>query len=218
MNLPQLESDMNSFGVVPRPYHKQRARWYHSAIIDFMISHPGCKNSEIALHVGKAEGTISAIVRSDLFQAALRHRQRQVSEMQNLIITDRVTKVAVASLDTILAVIEKKKDTLPLETLNEVADGALKRLGYGVEASKPAVQVNVQTNNNVVAPITLEELNAGRELMKQHQERIAASPSSSSPTAIGPGVASPSTGIEAFIEADFVEVKGAAPVNSSGEG
>lgn len=186
----------NQFGIVPREYHRTRPRWYHSHIIDWMMANPGGKLEDCAKAVNRSTGTLSAIIRSDMFQAALAHRKQQYSATQDLLLTKKITEVAMASLDTILGVLETKKGAIPLETLNTVADGALKRLGYGVEKLPAPVQLNVQNNNTTInAPVTTSELEAARSLMQSHQQRIASQPA---------------------IDAEFSEVKGAASVNGPG--
>ena len=162
----------NQFGITPRAYHKKNPRWYHTHIIDWMMANPGGSLADCALFVGKTQPTLSAIIRSDLFQAALEKRKAEFSNVQDLIIKKKLTQVSIASLDMILDVIDKKKSTIPLESLNEVADGALKRLGYGLETKQSPVQVNIQ-NNSVAVPVSAAELDSARTLMKQHQNKIA---------------------------------------------
>lgn len=215
MNLSTDLAKVNEHGIQPRPYHRTRKRFYYSQMVDWLVANPGGTQNDLAKFVNKSVGTVSAIVRSDMFQAALRQRQEEFSKQQDLLLHNKITKVAVASLDTILSVIETKRGSIPLETLNDVADGALKRLGYGVESKQPAVQVNVQTNNNVAAPVSIDELNDARALMKHHQQQLAGTPQPSlpSPPERSSGGASPSIG-------DFIDVpsKEVALVNGSGEG
>jgi len=167
------DAQPNQYHIIPRSYHRKNPRWYHTHIIDWMMANPNGKLSDCAAFVGKKLPTLSAIIRSDLFQAALEKRKREFSSTQDLIIKQKLTQVSVASLDMILDVIDKKKSSIPLETLNTVADGALKRLGYGLEQKpQPGVQVNIQ-NNSVAVPVSASELDAARSLMRQHQQKIA---------------------------------------------
>lgn len=213
--MSDLTTSRNEFGIIPRTYHRETPRWYHSHIIDWMMANPGGKLEDCAAFVHKRPATLSAIIRSDMFQAALAKRKQEFADQQNHILAGKLTKVAAASLDTILAVIEQKKNAIPLETLDRIANTTLTRLGYGVEKQQPiaAVNVNVNQNNLVQTPVALVELEAARALMREHQQKIAGSLSPNPEPRILPtaGVPSPP------IDAEFSEVpseKGAAPVNS----
>jgi hypothetical protein len=201
-------------GIPPRSFHRKRLVWYYSAIIDWMMANPGGKLEDCANYVGKKPTTLSAIIRSDMFQAALDKRRRESALVQDMILKEKLTRVAAASLDTVLAVLETKKTAIPLETLTEVSDSALKRLGYGVETPQSAVQVNVnQTNQTVSLPVSQAELLEARNLMRQHQQQIASHPTPPpEATVLSPAhAASP-------IEAEILPPeKGAALVNGKDE-
>lgn len=175
----------------PRAYHRKNPRWYHTHIIDWMMANPAGKLEDCAKHVGKTLPTLSAIIRSDMFQAALAHRKSQYAARQDLVLTEKLTEVAIASLDTILSVIGTKKGAIPLETLNRVGSDALQRLGYGVEQKGGATVVNVNQTNQVAVPVSREQLDDARANLKQHQQRIASGspPSCSPPEALEAGAA-----------------------------
>ncbi len=210
--MSMIQEQLPGSTIQPRAYHRKTMRWYYSSIIDWMMANPGKPLSDCAAYVGKTQPTLSAIIRSDMFQAALAQRKAQFSAQQDLVITQKMTQVTVATLDTILNVLEKKKDTIPLETLERVANTTLSRLGYGIEKAAPtAVQVNVHQNAQVQAPISAVELEEARKLMRQHQQQIAnASPVSRLDAPLG--AASP-------IEGEILPpLKEAALVNGSEEG
>lgn len=156
--------------------YRTKPRWYYSHIIDWMMANPSGKLADCAAHFGKHPNTIGYIVRSDMFQAALSERKRQFAALQDARIHQKLTEVSLAAMDQILTTIEAKKNSLPLETLNTVADGALKRLGYGIEPRGPAVQVNVNQTNQVAVPVSASDLNDARQLLKQHQQTLAGEP------------------------------------------
>lgn len=148
---------------------RKKMLWYYSAIIDWMIANPGGKLGDCAEYVGKSQTTLSIIINSDMFKAHLAARKAQFQQQHDLGIIHKTTQVANASLDAILAVLEKKRDTLPLETLNTVADGALKRLGYGLEPKQqPGITVNAQ-NAQVVLPVSAQDLAEARMALRQVQ-------------------------------------------------
>lgn len=201
-------------GIEPRSYHRKNPRWYHSHIIDWMMANPNGKLEDCAKFVGKTQATLSAIIRSDMFQAALAQRKAQYAARQDLVLTEKLTEVSIASLDTILDVIKTKRQAIPLDQLNSVADGALKRLGYGVE--KPGAATNVQVNvsnqpQQVVVPVALADLEAARQLARQNQQRIASTPSS-------PSLAAEAGGSAALIEAEILADLGAGQAKGPEEG
>lgn len=171
---------MSSIDVItmqPRAYHRRNVRWYHSHMIDWLMAHPGGSLGDLALHVGKTQATVSAIFRSDMFQAALAKRKSEYAQRQDLILSKKLTEVAVRGLDTILAVLETKKDKVDPDFLATVTTGALDRLGYSTQqkGAAAAVQVNINQNNAtpVPTPVSVGDLNEARQLMQENQRRIA---------------------------------------------
>ena len=142
--------------------------WYYSAIIDWMVANPGKPLRDCAAHVGKTQTTLSIIINSDMFKAALAQRKQEFQLHHDLGIIQKTTQVAHASLDAILASIEKKKDTIPLDTLREISDSALTRLGYGAPSAQQGVVVNLQ-NNTVIAPVSAQDLAEARMALRQVQ-------------------------------------------------
>lgn len=211
----------------PRPFHRKTPRWYHSHIIDWMMANPSGKLEDCATFVGKSPNTISAIIRSDMFQAALAKRKSEYATRQDLVLSTKLTEVAVASLDTILKVIEKKKDALPLETLSRVSEGALERLGYGVRPSGPAV--SIQNNVQVNSPVSAGELNEARQLLRQNQQLIASSQNQTPTPVLGSsgqtnGETAAGSAPSSQLELDPIDAvllpleEGAAPVERAEEG
>lgn len=203
----------NQYGISPRPYHEKTVRWYHSHIIEWMMANPAGKLEDCAKHVGKTPATLSAIIRSDMFQAALALRKKQLADRNDLVLSGKITEVAVKSLDTLLGVLEKKKDSLSPETLNEIACGALDRLGYSPKkeaAPAPAVHVNVN-QQTIATPVSEQELNEARLALRQNQQRLAGSPPPEQQGITTGGSASP------ILEGELLgppQLEGAAPVPS----
>ncbi len=153
----------------------KQMRWYYSAIIDWMLANPGKPLSECAAHVHKSQAWLSTIINSDMFKAALAARKEAFQQQHDMLLLDRTAKVAAKSMDLILDVMEKKKDTVPIDVLAKIGDGALQRLGYGVKAAPAPVSVNVHQNNTTVAvPVTAEDLQAARMALRAAEQNRAA--------------------------------------------
>lgn len=153
---------------------RKKMMWYYSAIIDWMIANPGRPLRECAQYVGKTQTTLSIIINSDMFKAALAQRKEQFRQMHDIGLIEKTTKVANAGLDAILETLEKRRDKIPLADLNTVTDGALQRLGYGVKPnSQPGVQVNIGGNAQaqVVLPVSAQDLEEARMALRQVQSQ-----------------------------------------------
>lgn len=154
--------------VSRRPITK--TQYYHSRIIDWIIANPGGKMQDCAKFVNRAPSTLSLIVNSDLFKAALEQRKREFQAMHDFGIIERTTRVATSALDAILTTIDKKRDNIPLDVLNEVADAALTRLGYGAAPAAPSAPVINTQNANVYIEASRQDLEEARMALRQAQE------------------------------------------------
>lgn len=151
-----------------------RWRWWYEGIADALIENPSVTTQELCDRFSKAPSTISQIRNSDNFKTYYAARRAEWTKNHDHAIIHKLTKVAEASLDTILTVLEKKKDTIPLVDLQRGADSALQRLGFGVAPSVPPGGGVVNNGLMVVAvnPDTLAEARAA--IRQVEQKRLAA--------------------------------------------
>jgi hypothetical protein len=142
--------------------------WYES-LADYMIVHPTISNGELARHFGRAESTISTVVNTDSFKMYFRQRRAQHAETLDASVRQKLFKIADQSLDHMLSALEKKRDSVPLETLQRTSDMALKNLGYGA-GTAPGVTVNVdQRPQTVNVAVSLDDLERAREALRRNQ-------------------------------------------------
>lgn len=151
-------------------------RWYYFAIMDWMIANPGRPLRDCAAHIGRTPSTLSLIINSDMFKAAFEERKRQFQMQHDLGIIEKTTKVANASLDALLEAVEKKRDKIPIDVLNDIAESSLTRLGYGITPSQPSMQVNVNGQATIIAPVSMQDLEEARMAMRQVQANKGAVP------------------------------------------
>jgi hypothetical protein len=148
----------------------RKMRWWYEHLADYMIVNPTARQNEIALHFGRAPGTISTIINSDAFKAYLSKRRAEYEGNLDQEVRGKLLNVANKGLDFLLEGLEKKRDTIPIGQLQEVVDKSLKNLGYGVDKS-PAVNVNVnQPSPQVSVAVSLEDLDAARMALRASQE------------------------------------------------
>jgi len=154
-------------------------RWY-DGIIDDILANPGTTVAATAARLGRHPGTISAITNSDLFKARWDQRRTAFSVALDLHLSDKLARVAEKALDHTIEVLDKKRDTIPLPMLKDLALGTLDRLGYAPQArERPEVQVNI----NNTASASPEALERARNKMRELELRA-------SPLVAGPEVES----------------------------
>lgn len=151
------------------PY-EGRWRWWYSSISDWMIRNPGKDLKDCAKELDKHESTISLIVTTDLFKAYHEQRLKEWRERHDFALRDKLTRVAEASLDLMIDKMDKKRDQVPISTLNEITTSALDRLGYAPQ--KVGVTINAPTQNNTFnAPVSTSVLVEAREALRIVEEK-----------------------------------------------
>lgn len=134
----------------PNPIGPMKALILYDHIIDYMLQHPDCHVTDVAKHLGKANSTISHVVRSDFFRALYLKRREQFSEQLAFRLQNKMLGVVEKSLDLTKEALDTRQN-IPLSTLNEINEGILDRLGYSPRGG--SVTVAVQNNNtNEAAP------------------------------------------------------------------
>jgi hypothetical protein len=145
-------------------------KWY-DGIIDDILANPGTTIKDTATRLGRHPGTISAIMNSDLFKSRWEQRRSQFNMALDLHLSEKLAQVAEKALEHTITQLDKKRDTIPLPILKDLALGTLDRLGYGPSRSEsPSVAVNI---NNAVAA-SPEALERARKRMKDLE--LSASP------------------------------------------
>ena len=178
-----------------------RWRWWYSSIADLMILEPNLTQQEIAVRLDKTPATIYAITGTDLFRSYLDQRKRDLRAQTESVLTQKMTKVAEASLDLVLDKLEKKRDQVPLDTLQELSVSMLDRLGYSPKPAGPTVQINAPTttNNQTVVAVSADALSEARAALRLAEARRAET-------------APPSDGVQAQQGAPLLELKAVEPL------
>jgi len=142
-----------------------------------MLRNPGGRLTDCANELNKSLSTISLIAGSDMFREYLARRKEEWRQEHDFALREKVTAVAEASLDLVLAKIQTKGDMIPMTTISAVSTSALDRLGYGPRA-QPQVQVNVQNNDNrqVQVPVTAAALEEARAALRLAEARRIRAP------------------------------------------
>lgn len=162
--------------------HGPRAfRWWYHSLMDYMLAHPEATQREIALHFRRTENWVSLIINSDMFQAVFAQRREQLRQSADLAILAKTAKIANTGLDLILDKMEKKRDSIPIETIADITNSALDRLGYNAKpaaASGSTVHVNVAASAqaNVAVPVPLSALEQARARLREAEAVKASGP------------------------------------------
>jgi hypothetical protein len=159
--------------------------WYYSRIIDWMIANPGRPLSECAQYIGRTQSTLSIIINSDMFKAALAQRKAEFQQAHDFGIIEKTAKIAHASLDAILETLDKKRSAVPINELREISESALKTLGYGTTAqASPGVTLNFNegSKGQVVLPVSPQHLEEARMALRLAQSSRPQTPPASHST------------------------------------
>jgi len=149
--------------------------WWHDAIIDLMIQHPGWTKKQIGKELNASAMFISMITTSDMFQARYLKRREEHARNISLDIVSKVSAVADKTLDRIMAQLNDDAKPIPINHLESLADKTLSRLGYGPKLQPPSPSVNIQADRAqvVVIPASRSDLEEARRLIRQKEAELA---------------------------------------------
>ena len=170
-------ADVKDVKPADGPRMSTALRWY-DGIIDDILANPGTTVIATAQRLGRSPGTISAITSSDLFKARWEQRRAAFSMALDLHLSSKLATVAEKALDHTIEQLDKKRDSIPLPILKDIALGSLDRLGYGPKSASPAT---VQVNVNNVGAASPEALARARDRMRELELTSAAQRPSASP-------------------------------------
>jgi len=149
----------------------RKMRWWYESLADFMIANPHATQEDIAAHFGRVRSTISTIINTDAFKAYMRQRRAAHTAVLDATVRDKMLNVADKSMELILNTLDKKRDSIPIETLLRTTETTLKALGYGA-TNGPAVNVNVNNapqTTMIVPAVGVAELEAARDALRRSQ-------------------------------------------------
>lgn len=152
-------------------------RWWYASIADWMLRNPGKTQEDCAAFFGKHPNTISRIVTSDVYRAYLAQRRREWQADHDGQLTQKLSDVAMKSMDVILEQLDKKRDALRIDVLKDLMGTSLESLGFG-KPNAPQVQVNQmvdasqQTVTVSVTPAALQEARAALRLAEARRSQL----------------------------------------------
>ena len=111
----------------------QRLSHTHEQILNWLVLNPELSMRHCADHFGYTQSWLSTLIRSDLFQAALRERQMMVASRVAASIPAKLAAVADVALDKLGEMVERSEDP---EFILDAADKALHRMGYAPQSSR----------------------------------------------------------------------------------
>lgn len=132
--------------------------WMHS-LADFMIQNPHSTNVATARVFGVSAVWIGVVKRSDSFRELMKKRRAKHAEMVSQTVIEKVEALAEQAIDELS--FRMQTEVVPLETVKDIGDMALKSLGFGGRNSSSSPVVN-----NITVTVEKEALAAAREKMK----------------------------------------------------
>lgn len=145
-----------------------RFHWWYESVIDWMLSNPDKAIRHAAASFDVSENWLYTVVSSDAFQERLAERRREISDAIKEEVLDRAGRVASKGLRELEKRLDNQETSkIPLRSLSEVTETALKALGYGA-GSGASIVVNNQNNVAVVeTAASAETIHAVRQQMRE---------------------------------------------------
>lgn len=141
--------------------------------MEFMIANPEMSNDDVAARFGYTPTWLSQLVHSDLFQMELKYWQDLGLCEATLGIKDRLNDVAHQSLERLQRRLSTIGDQIPVDSLVDISEMALKSLGFGAAKTHgltPGPQVfnnTTQINNFGNEPVDAKLLAEARARMSR---------------------------------------------------
>lgn len=159
------------------PARHTRFRYWHTAIIDDMIAFPTDTPKARAERLGYHPFTIASLIRSDMFQEALKARRKHFERLLDESLVQKALKVANQGLDVLSEQLTKKRDNLPFAEVAETTTSVLEMLGYGPKKGGGAtVVVNNNTGDGtqqVAVTASAETIASARGKLRQLEQQNA---------------------------------------------
>lgn len=144
----------------------KKVNWWHERMIDLMIAHPEKTQNELAGMLNVSVAWFSIVKNSDVFKDAWAMR----SNAHSVAVTNDIKAKAFAAsemaLDAVIDRLEQNASVMPVDTLLNVVDTTMKRLGYSNDKDSAPPQINMQ----FIGVVSPEQLEQARERMRNRTE------------------------------------------------
>lgn len=141
-------------------------RWWHDAIIDYMLTHPGAPLKELALEFKRSISHISIIINTDMFKARFEQRRQSLNQALGQSVQQKMLGALDLALEVVTEQMKTKRTQLPFKDVAAFTNSTLERLGYGSKATAPSVVVN---NGPQQVTITSSDLEEARQLLRRSE-------------------------------------------------
>lgn len=140
-------------------------RWWHDALIDYMLTHPGAPLKEIALEFKRSISHISVIINTDMFKARFAQRRSELNEQLGASVQRKMLGALDLALDVVTDQLNTKRSQIPFKDTSAFVNSTLERLGYGSPKASTVVNVNAPTQ----VAISASDLQEARELLRRNE-------------------------------------------------
>lgn len=153
----------------------QSVRWWHEAIIEWMLQNPDKPQRELAIAFGRSEAWISTIIHSDAFQAVYRERRDAHFARASTSVVQKAEALAHVALDALTDKISANPQAQTPKELRETSEMCMKALGFTARADKGAMIREGDTHNTLIvaSPGALDE---ARKLMNVRKAFVQGEP------------------------------------------
>lgn len=206
-------------GSNPRTSNEIKAMVLYDVIIDDILANPGTTLGATAKRLGKADSTISLVVRSDFFKARWLQRRAKYNEDLNFRLQTKMAQVVELSLDKTVETL-KARSNIPLPDLTNMNNGLLDRLGYSPNRPGGAGGVNVVVQQNNSSQSESAPVSVSAEGLAKAREYLKVLEASNAASGHRPGNTSrldesPRSGVGPVVEGEAVRVEGSGEPSST---
>lgn len=157
----------------PKALGPKGVSFSHEALVFWLLANPEKDLRDCALYFGYSQAWISCIVHSDAFRERYKEQQDKLASQLGVDILGRLQSAADIALAGLTRKLEEAENP---EFLLDATDKLLNRLGYAPKAQPLGVVVNNTNAVNVNVSVDPGLLQAAREKMVEHSERLALVP------------------------------------------
>lgn len=141
---------------------------WHERIVDFMLLNPNAKIVDVARYFQVSPQWIGQLFNTDAFKEYYSNRMREHQGLVGVTIVSKMQGVAVKALDKIADKIDHQD--VPMAEVREVANMAVKALGYGVQPGGVRVNVNQNQGGMTVIGVSVDVIAKAREDMARARQ------------------------------------------------
>lgn len=144
----------------------QKISWWHEAVVDWELVHPRGALGECAEYFNVSQAWLSTLRNSDVFREYKAKRMKSFHDRVEVNVVDKLNNLAGITLDVLQERVEKNREAISIDAVANVAQLALKSLGFGVPKAPEPRNATATPTVNINVNVSPEVLSRARERMR----------------------------------------------------